>query len=244
MSRSVHDNTRLRSDAVASRIGRMIESGEYPPGSQLPPERELAETLDVSRTAVREAFMALTAVGLVEAHVGRGRFVVKEARERRSHFLAGQLFELHRSDLAELSVVRELLEVAAVREIPFASMPAVGAKMRLVLDEARRALEDRDLERLARLDSEFHSIPIEHCPNRPLRILTAGVVLAMGEFVREVLSDPTWDEMSLDQHEHIVESFKSKDQELAAILIGRHQSAAIRRVAEAKADQLEQMAGG
>lgn len=244
MPKSVEDSTRLRSDAVASRIARMIESREYPPGSQLPPERELAETLDVSRTAVREAFMALTAVGLVQAHVGRGRFVTKEAPERRSRFLVSQLFELHRSDLADLSTVRGLLEVAAVREIPNASMLAVGARMRQVLEDARRALEDRDLEQLARLDSEFHSIPIEYCPNRPLRILTSGVVLAMGEFVREVLSDPSWDEMSLDQHEHIVSAFESKDQELTAILIGRHQSAAIRRAAEAKADQLEQTGGG
>lgn len=237
------DGARLRSDAVASRIARMIESGEHPPGSQLPPERKLAETLDVSRTAVREAFMALTAVGLVEAHVGRGRFVTEDAPERRSHFLASQLFELHRSDLAELSMVRQLLEVAAVREIPITSMPAVGAKMTLVLEEAQRALKDRDLERLARLDSEFHSIPIELCPNRPLRILTSGVVLAMGKFVREVLSDPNWDETSLNQHEHIVLAFDSKDQELAALLIGRHQSAAIQRVAEAKAGRLEQVSG-
>lgn len=232
------EDTSLRSDAVAGRIARMIESGEYPPGSQLPPERELSEMLDVSRTAVREAFMALTAVGLVEAHVGRGRFVTENAPDRRSHFLASQLFELHRSDLAELSTVRELLEVAAVREIPQADLAAVAAQMRLVYEEAQQALEERDLDRLARLDSEFHSIPVEHCPNRPLRILTNGVAVAMGKFVREVLSDPDWDAISLDQHELILKAFEGRDLELAAILIGRHQSAAIRRVAEVKADRL------
>ena len=217
----------------------MIESGEYPPGAQLPPERELSETFDVSRTAIREAFMSLTAMGLVEAHVGRGRFVTKDAPDRRSHFLASQLFELHRSDLAELSSVRELLEVAAVREIPASEAPTVAAKMRVVYEEAQKALDDRDLDRIARLDSDFHSIPIEHCPNRPLRILTAGVALAMGRFVREVLSDPDWDAISLDQHEHILKAFETRDLELAAILIGRHQSAAIRRVAEARANQID-----
>ena len=218
----------------------MIESGEYPPGAQLPPERELAESFDVSRTAVREAFMALTAVGLVEAHVGRGRFVTADAPERRSHLLASQLFELHRSDLAELSVVRELLEVAAVRSIPTVALPRVGARMRETLESAQQALRDRNLEKLARLDSEFHSIPIDSCANLPLRILSSGVVVAMGEFVRRVLSDPNWDELSLDQHERIVSAFESGDQELAAILVGRHQSAAIQRLAESKADRLEQ----
>lgn len=229
----------LRSDAVASRIARMIESGEYAPGSQLPPERDLAEMLDVSRTAVREAFMALAAVGLVEAHVGRGRFVTADAPDRRSHFLANQLFELHRSDLSELSVVRELLEVAAVREIPVSDMRAVAAKMRLVFEDAQNALVERDFNRLARLDSEFHSIPIEHCQNRPLRILSTGVGVAMGKFVREVLSDPDWDSVSLDQHEQILKAFEASDLELAVILIGRHQSAAMRRIAVAKAEQVE-----
>ena len=186
--------------------------------------------------------MAMTAVGLVEAHVGRGRFVTEDAPDRRSHFLAGQLFELHRSDLAELSIVRELLEVAAVRQVPVSSMKSVAAKMRVVFEEAREALEARDFGRLARLDSEFHSIPIEHCPNRPLRVLTIGVAVAMGKFVREVLSDPDWDAVSLDQHAQILGAFEAGDVELAAVLIGRHHSVAIRRVAEAKADSLEREA--
>jgi len=241
MSNSPANKTNLRSDAIASRIARMIEGGDLLPGAQLPPERELADTFEVSRAAVREAFMALTTVGLVEAQVGRGRFVTNDAPERRSHFLASQLFELHKSDIAELSTVRVLLEVAAVGEIAIATMPDVGAKMRPLLDDARRAMEARDFALLARLDSEFHSIPIEHCPNRPLRVLTAGVVLAMGEIIRDVLSDPDWDKISLDQHENIVSAFEDKEPELATILIGRHQSAATRRIAETKADELEQV---
>jgi GntR family transcriptional repressor for pyruvate dehydrogenase complex len=241
MSHSLGDGSALRSDAVAARIARMIESGEYPPGSRLPPERVLAATFDVSRTAVREAFMSLTAVGLVEAHVGSGRFVTEHGAERRSHFLAGQLFELYGSDLAEMSTVRELLEVAAIREIPLAIMPAVGAKMREILEAARVALTENDFEQVARLDSEFHAIPIEHCPNRPLRILSSGVALVMGRFVREVLSDRRWDTVSLSQHQHIVDAFEASDRDLASILIGRHQSAAIQRLAEARADDIERV---
>ena len=44
---------------IARHLAGEIEKGEYAAGERLPPERELAQTLDVSRTTVREALLAL-----------------------------------------------------------------------------------------------------------------------------------------------------------------------------------------
>uniref|UniRef100_UPI001FCA11E9 FadR/GntR family transcriptional regulator n=1 Tax=Paraburkholderia phenazinium TaxID=60549 RepID=UPI001FCA11E9 len=44
---------------IADKLGALIEAGDFPPGSYLPPERELAEQFGVSRTSVREALIAL-----------------------------------------------------------------------------------------------------------------------------------------------------------------------------------------
>lgn len=52
-----------------------IRSGELPPGAKLPPERELAEQLQVSRTTVTNAYRELESKGLVRGFVGRGTFV-------------------------------------------------------------------------------------------------------------------------------------------------------------------------
>ncbi len=218
----------LLADATAAKIARMIESGEYAAGQRLPPERDLAEHLGISRTAIREAFRALQAMGLVEAHVGRGRFVCEEGAERRSHYLATQLFELHSSDLSELSAVREVLEMAATRAIPRQACATVARGMRQVLDQARAALEQDDLRRVAQLDSELHVIPIDHCVNRPLRILANGVILSMGQPVRAVLSDRERVNASFREHERIVRAFQDGDIELAAVLIGHHQTEASR----------------
>ncbi|QKJ88681.1 FadR family transcriptional regulator [Paramixta manurensis] len=63
---------------IADQLRDLIEQGEFPPGSRLPAERELARQLQVSRASVREALIALEVVGLVDVKVGNG--VVVKAR--------------------------------------------------------------------------------------------------------------------------------------------------------------------
>ena len=63
-------------------LGTTIRLGVYPRGSTLPPERELAERLDVSRATLREAMAALRAAGLVETTRGRGGGTVVTLRPR------------------------------------------------------------------------------------------------------------------------------------------------------------------
>lgn len=60
---------------IADQIAGLIAAGEFPPGSRLPAERELAAKLGVSRASVREAIISLEIGGLVEVRVGTGIFV-------------------------------------------------------------------------------------------------------------------------------------------------------------------------
>lgn len=64
---------------VAEQIIDLIESGEYPPGSRLPGERDLAERFGVSRVSIREAAIALQAVGRLDIRVGSGAYVLDPA---------------------------------------------------------------------------------------------------------------------------------------------------------------------
>ena len=61
-------------DALAARIS----SGDLAPGQQLPTERELSESFEVSRVTVRRAIAALSEAGMVYAIQGRGTFVASE----------------------------------------------------------------------------------------------------------------------------------------------------------------------
>jgi DNA-binding FadR family transcriptional regulator len=60
---------------IVEQIKGLIEGSEYRPGAKLPPERELAYLLGVSRPSVREAMIMLEAAGLVEVRNGSGTYV-------------------------------------------------------------------------------------------------------------------------------------------------------------------------
>ena len=62
---------------IAGQIATLIDNGEFPVGSRLPAERELATLLGVSRTSVREAVISLEIAGRVEVRVGSGIFVAE-----------------------------------------------------------------------------------------------------------------------------------------------------------------------
>src|SRR5215468_196162 len=72
-SLSILEPVRIRSGAehIADRLVTAIALGEFVPGQRLPPERELASTLNVSRASVREALHRLAATGYVV--ISRGR---------------------------------------------------------------------------------------------------------------------------------------------------------------------------
>ena len=63
------------SNEVAQVLLRHLVSGEYEPGQRLPPERALADSLNVGRSLIREALKALTLLGLIEVRPGDGTYL-------------------------------------------------------------------------------------------------------------------------------------------------------------------------
>ena len=65
--------------SAAYQIAQAISQGRWDPGDKLPPERELAEMLNVSRTTVRQAMAALEALTVIQIRSGVGAFIKPEA---------------------------------------------------------------------------------------------------------------------------------------------------------------------
>lgn len=63
------------SDQVFEQLRELIYKGEFKPGAQIPPERDLAQSMEVSRTSVRNAINKLVTMGLLEHRQGQGTFV-------------------------------------------------------------------------------------------------------------------------------------------------------------------------
>ncbi|WP_370338686.1 FadR/GntR family transcriptional regulator [Parvularcula marina] len=103
---------------VARRITAMIDEEQFPPGSRLPGERDLAAQLGVSRVTVREAQIALQAQGKIEVRTGSGAKVLppqpsQETLPKMSAFELTQartLFEGEAAALAAATITDEELE--------------------------------------------------------------------------------------------------------------------------------------
>jgi DNA-binding FadR family transcriptional regulator len=95
-------------EQVAGQVTDLVARGEFKPGDRLPPERDLAKLLGVSRPTVREAMIALEMAGLVEVRVGAGTFVTDKAKQPSAP--NGRLFEGAGSSPLELIAARRTIE--------------------------------------------------------------------------------------------------------------------------------------
>jgi DNA-binding FadR family transcriptional regulator len=93
-------------EQVAGQVTDLVARGEFKPGDRLPPERDLAKMLAVSRPTVREAMIALEIAGLVEVRGGAGTFVTDKAKTNGN----GRLFEGAGSSPLELIAARRTIE--------------------------------------------------------------------------------------------------------------------------------------
>src|SRR5437773_498188 len=140
-------------EKVVQQVQGMIADGLLKPGDRLPPERELAETFQVSRSSLRDAIRALEVMGLVEPRQGEGTIV----RDLSASSLVSPLSAVL-SQKREL--VGELLDVRRIIEPPLAARAARHATpedLARLKDILRRQKEKVERGELAvEEDSEFH----------------------------------------------------------------------------------------
>jgi GntR family transcriptional regulator len=98
---------------IEEQLAERIASRELAAGERLPPERELAKGLGVSRMTVRQALSSLASRGLVERGVGRGTFVSHRKLDHDMTRVAGLTERLERQGLEPGAKVREVVERAA-----------------------------------------------------------------------------------------------------------------------------------
>lgn len=108
--------------SMAQTLQQHILSGHYPGGSQLPPQRELARQLGISRASLREALSMLEALGLVEIQPGKGvRINGPHSGRARMHraYATPALGTLSPRQLIELRLVLEPGWAAADADLQF-----------------------------------------------------------------------------------------------------------------------------
>ncbi|MEY3904520.1 MAG: FadR/GntR family transcriptional regulator [Candidatus Nanopelagicaceae bacterium] len=209
-----------RASRIAAQVVDIIETQKLRAGDSLPPERQLAELLEVSRPSLREALHILQAQGLVEIKHGQGTFVSEPivAQELRAAVIA----KTH--DLNELFDAREVMEVPASRWAATRATKEDLRTLRTTLNQMQQISNAQpvDYDQLQVLDAKFHLTIVGIAGNRFIN-QTLGVLQDVMRLSMETtLRLPGRIEISRSEHEQILSAIENGDGELAAKITHQH----------------------
>ncbi|WP_345542634.1 FadR/GntR family transcriptional regulator [Microbacterium jejuense] len=141
-------------DEAISKIKDMIVRGELSPGSRLPPEKELAETLGLSRSSMREAVKALEVIRVLDVRRGDGTYVTSLEPTLLLEAISF-VVDLHDDDsLLEIFAVRRVLESHATG---LAAQRAEAADVADLNAEIAGVSLGTDIDALVEHDVRFHA---------------------------------------------------------------------------------------
>ncbi len=220
---------------IADQIRTLVRSGEYLPGSRLPPERDLAKQLGVSRPSVREALIALEVEGLVEVRIGSGIYVQPpgniSASDEHQEAAAGP-FELLRAR----HVIESECAALAAKSAKKAQVQAIGA----ALDEMEREHAER-IQPLAG-DRLFHLRIAEATGNGALvhvvRLLWEERTGPLFKQLEHHYDTPGLWASAIDEHRAVLKAIAGHDPEAARAAMQRHLNQAYKRFSKGW-DQLQ-----
>ena len=205
-------------NAFEDTVGRLLQTirlGVLQPGESLPPERELAARLGVSRDTVRDAIKSLSDAGYLVARRGRygGTFLADE--------IPGHTGELTvtRAEIDDALRLREILEVGAARMAAHRTLTA-GEREELWsrLTDVRGAAPDV----YRRLDSRLHLAVAEAAGSPSLVPLVAENRMRLNGLLDQIPLLPRNIAHSDEQHEAIVMAILAGDGEGAAEAMRTH----------------------
>lgn len=142
-------------DQVCNKIQEMIAQGIYHPGEKLPVENEFAEMFQVSRVTIREAFVKLGMMGIVDVRQGEGTFVRSLAPESFMKPLLPALV-LSQANLTDIYVARITIEKKTVELAARDATREEMARMSEILAEMESAIAGDDQNAYDEADFQFH----------------------------------------------------------------------------------------
>ncbi len=220
-----------RQERVVESLRGDIVEGRFPPGSRLPPERELAGRYGIARNTLRHLLQELADDGLLERQVGRGTFVAEPkpvpARERTNgRAWGGDLSSsLRGASPADLMEVRLIIEpqVAAL-----AASRATADDLATIEEALRRSIAAKGLAEFEHWDAQLHLSIFRSAKN--------ALLLDYCTAINAVRNEPDWFRLKQRsvtperrlrydrEHSDIVDALRQRDAEAARKGLFRHLS--------------------
>jgi GntR family transcriptional repressor for pyruvate dehydrogenase complex len=207
-------------EQIVQQIEDSVLNGTLKPGDQLPAERELAQRLGVSRTAVREAVKALREKGLVEAYSGRGTFITDGTTHaaRQSFDLMVKIGQQESSThLAELRLILEP-GIAAVAAARVEEEHLIAMREAVVVMERSQA----DPEAYIEADLDFHLALAEAAANPLILSLIDSIVGLLREQRIKIFNVEGGPQRGQVHHKRILDALERRDSEMARNAMRSH----------------------
>jgi GntR family transcriptional regulator, transcriptional repressor for pyruvate dehydrogenase complex len=208
-------------EEAVEQIADAIRSGDLLLGERLPPERALADTMEISRPTLREAISLLSDAGVVEVRPGvRGGTFVK-------------------SELVPLDLIQErsrmrVSEVAGVLEARRAFEPRVAqlaglhadeddlAALQRTIDLQRKTIKSTDRSTFLQLDTRFH-LAIAKATHNPTILSMTKVMLKQLQIARDMAPRTVQEsQRAIQLHVMTYEAIRSGDAELIDTVMDEH----------------------
>lgn len=207
-------------DEAIEKIKAMIVSGELAPGDRLPPEKELAERLGLSRSSMREAVKALEVIRVLDVRRGDGTYVTSLEPQLLLEAISF-VVDMHDDDsLLELFAVRRMLESQAVA---LTAASATEQDADALLTEVDSVDATVTVDRLVEHDIRFHGEIARLTGNGYLASLLEGLSSqTVRARVWRGLTEEGAVERTLSEHRAIAEAIANHDSALASSLATAH----------------------
>jgi GntR family transcriptional repressor for pyruvate dehydrogenase complex len=208
-------------EEIVARLREMIHRGELHSGDRLPPERDLAKLLGVSRPTLRAGIRSLSTVGILQSRQGAGTFVA-EAEESPT---------LDSSPLRLLSALHgftsdEMFEARLALEKSIAGMAAGRAtseQMTLLAEEVAGMFASLDEpEQYLVHDMQFHQTVAAASNNRILTALMNMVATILYDSRSKTVKRARDLKDSAEQHRNIYRAIRERDAEAAIAAMHEH----------------------
>ncbi len=205
-------NSPVAGKLVVAYVQRLIEGGQFKAGDRLPPERELAKLIGVSRPSIRAGLQSLAAVGVVESRHGAGTFVADGPPLLDVNPLS--LFSaLHRIPQDELFETRKVIEIDLAG---LAAERARGDELAVISEEVMEMFASvDDVHRFLVHDIRFHRA-VAAAARNPLLAAIMEMVADLFYDQRKKTVD-RWREApeAAEQHRKIYQAIRARDVERA-----------------------------
>lgn len=209
-------------ERVVNYIRHEIRRGNLKCGEHLPPERNLAEMLGVSRNSVREAVRTLSLMGFISSVHGVGNFVSCDLEQNLSETLRMMLM-MGETNYLQVSQLRRGLESETARLAASRILPRQTSKL---ADLAHRIREEANAEKGSLLDQEFHTLLCEAAGNKLIYSLFMAMITTINDFISTMYGRIVIDEEQAEKlytaHEELVDALSRHDEDDAVRAIQYH----------------------